>query len=126
MNNIVLLIIILVSTFTSGYLFGSKVEEYNHAIDKVQAVSQTLKQERAKQDAKDKELAEANKLISNLRTLNERVQRSSNKPSKDLQSCERERLRLRELTKRCSSVVTRYIEGTDKLIIERKHYDYYY
>ena len=58
MNNIVLLIIILVSTFTSGYLFGSKVEEYNHAIDKVQAVSQTLKQERAKQDAKDKELAE--------------------------------------------------------------------
>lgn len=82
MNNIVLLIIILVSTFTGGYLFGSKVEEYNHAIDKVQAVSQTLKQERAKQDAKDKELAEANKLISNLRTLNERVQRSSNKPSK--------------------------------------------
>ena len=120
MNNIVLLIIILISTFTSGYLIGSKVEEYNHAIDKVQAVSQTLKQERAKQDAKDKELAEANKLISNLRTLNERVQRSSNKPSKDLQSCERERLRLRELTKRCSSVVTRYIEGTDKLIIERK------
>lgn len=120
MNNIVLLIIIVVSTFTSGYFFGSKVEEYNHAIDKVQAVSQTLKQERAKQDAKDKELAEANKLISNLRTLNERVQRSSNKPSKDLQSCERERLRLRELTKRCSSVVTRYIEGADKLIIERK------
>mgnify|MGYP001313427509 CR=1 FL=1 len=117
MNNIVLFIIILVSTFAGGYFFGSKVEEYNHAIDKVQAVSQTLKQERAKQDAKDKELAEANKLISNLRTLNER---SSNKPSKDLQSCERERLRLRELTKRCSSVVTRYIEGTDKLIIERK------
>lgn len=126
MNNIILFIIILVSTFTGGYLFGSKVEEYNYAIDKVQAVSQTLKQERAKQDAKDKELAEANKLISNLRTLNERVQRSSNKPSKDLQSCERERLRLRELTKRCNSVVTRYIEGTDKLIIERKYNDYYY
>lgn len=120
MNNIVLLIIILVSTFAGGYLFGSKVEEYNHAIDKVQAVSQTLKQERAKQDAKDKELAEANKLITELRSLNERVQCSSSKPSKDLQSCERERIRLRELTKRCSSTLTRYIEGTDKLLIERK------
>ena len=35
MNNIVLLIIILVSIFAGGYLFGSKVEEYNHAIDKL-------------------------------------------------------------------------------------------
>lgn len=106
--------------FAAGLATGQLLVEKRYAIDKVQAVSQTLKQERAKQDAKDKELAEANKLITKLRTLNERVQCSSGKPSKDLQSCERERIRLRELTKRCSSTLTRYIEGTDKLLIERK------
>lgn len=106
--------------FAAGLATGQLLVEKRYAIDKVQAVSQTLKQERAKQDAKDKELAEANRLITELMSLNERVQRSSNKPSKDLQSCERERIRLRELTKRCSSTLTRYIEGTDKLLIERK------
>lgn len=120
MNNYIFNFIFIFCVFIIGFISGSKTEEYKHAIDKVQAVSQTLKQERAKQDAKDKELAEANKLITELRTLNERVQCSSSKPSKDLQSCERERLRLRELTKRCSSTLTRYIEGTDKLLIERK------
>ena len=117
---IFLVLSIAITIFTAGFFTGSAKTKYDSAIATVQAVDKTLKQERAKQDAKDKELAKANKRITELKSLNERVQRSPNKASRDLQSCERERIRLRELTKRCSSTLTRYIEATDKLLIERK------
>lgn len=120
MYKYILIACFLGSIFVGGFYAGKQYSEYNHAIDKVQAVDRTIKQERAKQDAKDKELAEANKRITELQSLNERVQCSPNTDSRDLQSCERERVRLRNLTKRCSSIITRYIEGTDKLLIERK------
>lgn len=115
-----ILIVLLVSSFIfgSGYYIGSQITQNKVMKEHIEAVNQVLIKERAKQDEKDKKLAEANILISQLRSLNERVQCSTDKPSKDLQSCNRERLRLRNLAKRCSSVVTRYIEGTDKLIIE--------
>lgn len=112
--------VVLGSLVSIGFYAGKRYSDYNYAIDKMQAIEQVLQQEQAKQDAKEKELAEANKRITELQSLNERVQLSADKPAADLQSCERERVRLRNLTKRCSSVITRYIEGTDKLLIERK------
>lgn len=117
---IFLVLSIAVVIFMTGFFAGSSKAKYEAAITTVQAVDKTLKQERAKQDVKDKELAEANKRITELQLLNERVQCSPDKASRDLQSCERERIRLRQLAKRCSSVTTRYIEATDKLLIERK------
>lgn len=109
------------SLIGGGFYAGYSYSNYHNTLDKISAIDSILKQEKVKQDAKDKELAEANKRITELQRLNERVQcASDNKPSRDLQTCERERIRLRKLTKRCSSVITRYIEGTDKLLIERR------
>ena len=90
-----------------GYYCGQQSKELYYAIDKVQAVTTTLKQQRQRQD----EMADLNRSLSaDNERLNRLLKSKASMPG-DLNACVKERDRLRELVKDAAVLVTECRRG---------------
>lgn len=93
--------------FMAGYRYGQESKELEYAIDKVQAVTTTLKQQRQRQD----EMADLNRSLSADNERLNRLLKSKARMPGDLNSCVKERDRLRELVKDAAVLVTECRRG---------------
>lgn len=100
-------ILILGSSFAVGYHYGQSSKELEYAIDKVQAVTTTLKQQRQRQN----EMADLNRSLSADNERLNRLLKSTARMPGDLSSCVKERDRLRELVKDAAVLVTECRRG---------------